>query len=199
MKQLFIVVISLLLGIYQGNAQEPCGLYTTPGDLKNDHLSIRADLSAGRHAIVVSDFFMRPYICIRTNGHKLRIPMDSVYALKQYNGDIYRIWHQKSYRLVDTGPLLVFSYDKRVIKMACTARSSHPVAVLQKEYYFCCDYSDSLLLLNTDNVRLALHADKQLNDALQLSFPHQQMLVGTDNKKHSGINTFLINYKKENR
>ena len=199
MKQLFITFISLSFAIYHGNAQEPCGLYATPGDLKNDHLSIRADLPAGRHTIVISDFFMRPYIYIRTNGHKLRIPMDSVYALKQYNGDIYRIWHQKSYRLVDAGPLLVFSYDNRVIKMVRTARSSHPAIVLQKEYYFCCDYPDSLLPLSIDNVRLALHADKQLSDTLRLYFPQLQMLIGTDNKIHSNINTFLINYKKANR
>jgi hypothetical protein len=197
MKHLFIAFLSLLGSVSPGKSQIVCGLYKTADDLKYKHLSMTADRRAERGFLEVSNFFMRPYIYIHADGKKLKIPMDSIYALQQYDGKIYRIWQRKCYQLIDSSALFLFSYENRITKMIPTSRSSRPVTVTQKEYYFCCDYSEQLLPLTTDNILLALHADKTLSEAIRQYYKNQQSLTETDETQQTSINQFLTNYKRK--
>ncbi|MBP1640720.1 MAG: hypothetical protein H6Q17_2303 [Bacteroidetes bacterium] len=199
MKQLLIAFMSLFLSIPSGKSQNMCGVYKTANDLKYQQFNITADRQTKGHAIEVSNFFLRPYIYIHTGGKKIKIPMDSIYALKQYDEKIYRIWQRKCYQLIDSSFLLIFSYKNRITKMIPTSRSARPVTVTQREYYFCCDYSEPLIPLTPDNILLALHADKPLSKAIHQRFRNQQELIETKQAQQTSINLFLKNYKQQER
>jgi hypothetical protein len=127
----------------------------------------------------------------------MKISMDSIYAFKQPNGKIYRIWQRNCYQLIDSCFLKIFSLDTRKTKMIPTSRSARPVTVTQKEYYFCCDYSESPQPLTSNNILLAIHADKALSEALHLRFKSQQELLEVKQAQQTSINLFLKNYKQQ--
>jgi hypothetical protein len=187
----------MLICIYPGRSQNECGLYKNADDLRHQHISIKADLTAKGHAIEISNFFMGSYVYVHTDKKKLKVPMDSIYAVKQYNGTTYRIWQRKCYQLLDSSFLQIFSHENRITKMIPTPRSSRPVMTTHREYYFCCDYADAVLPLTIDNVLLALHADKTLSEAIRQRFKSQQEMIQTDPAQRTTINSFLLNYKQQ--
>lgn len=172
-----------------------CGIYKTVDDFKNQRISIPGNCNYGNKAVQISDFFLRPYIYLKTETGKAKYHQDSIYAVQDCAGNMYRIRHQKSFQLIEKGNLNIYSYKYTgTIKK----RTSRSVRLVQKEmtaYYFSVNDSSEVLPLTVTNVRLALTANKELDKALVTNFPDNKSISANTGNAFV-INTFLNTHKK---
>jgi hypothetical protein len=110
MKTLYVLFIVLFLNSIAILAQQPCGIYRTATDYEAQQISIPANCQFGKKAIQISDFFLHPYVYIKTKQGKIKFHEDSIYAIRNCDGNIYRICKQRAYQLSDTGKLQIYSY-----------------------------------------------------------------------------------------
>lgn len=192
----FQLCLLLLFSSIASYAQTPqCGIYKTVDDYRNQQISITGNCKYGKKAIQISDFFLRPYIYIKTEKGKDKFCQDSIYAVQDCLGSVYRIWHQKPYQLIEKGVFNIYSYKYLgTIKK----RTSRGFRLENKEltaYYFSVDDSSEIFPLTVINVRLALITDKDLDNKLVKTFPNNQSLWATSNNQLD-INSFLNNLNK---
>ena len=187
----FIFNITLLCS-FTIHAQQTCGIYQTVSDYENEQLSITGNCKFGKKSVQISDFFLRPYIFIQSDECKIKFHQDSIYAVKSCEGNIYRIWNQKAYQILDTGNLCIYSlcYCKTVKLKTCRGYKYKSEKVIN--YYFSENDSCDILPLTLTNVRLALLADKDLDKKLVQKFIDDKYLHSKINNKFL-INDFLDN------
>ncbi|OFY24412.1 MAG: hypothetical protein A2W98_05195 [Bacteroidetes bacterium GWF2_33_38] len=173
-----------------------CGIYKTVDDFKNQQISIHGNCEFGKKAVQISDFFLRPYIYIKTEKGKIKTLQDSIYAVKDCAGNVYRIWHQKPYQLIEKGVFNIYSYKYLGTIKKRTSRSVRFEHKEMTAYYFSVDDSSEIFLLTLTNVRLALLTDKDLDNNLLKTFPDNQSLWSITNKQFN-INSFLNNLKNK--
>lgn len=171
-------------------AQRQCGIYRTVSDFGKQQISIPGNSKYGKKAIQVSDFFLRPYVYIKTDSGKIKVHEDSLYAVQDYKGNIFRIWNRRAYLLLDTGKLKIYSYSYiGTVKI----RTSRWVRFEQKpmtDYYFSMEDTSEIIPLTVINVRLALLTNKKLDALLKSSYPNDAVLQSHENNQFE-INQFI--------
>ena len=118
--------------------------------------------------------------------------MDSVYAIRCSNGNIYRISGKKAFQLADTGFIKIYTYT-------CTESVRHHYSHgyrNKKEqvthYFFSENYREPIIPLTLSNIRRAFHLDEATVNKLAQVFPDDKSLQKkTDNQ-------FLINHFLKN-
>lgn len=172
-----------------------CGIYKTVDDFKNQQISIAGNCNYGNKAIQISDFFLRPYIYLKTENGKTKYHQDSIYGVQDCAGNIYRIWHQKYFQLIEKGTLNIYAF-----KYTGTVKKwrSRGYRLEQKEmtaYYFSVNDSSEIMALTQTNVRLALATDQELEKSLTTNFPDNKSITANTGNAFV-INTFLNTHKK---
>lgn len=177
MKTIYLLSLLLLFKCLLLNAQQPCGcIYRTASDFQEKRISIPADCKYGKKAVVIVDFFLRPYVHIKNNLGKLKIHKDSIYAVQDCKGNIYRIFKQKDFLLLDTGRLHIYSYS---YNGTVKKRYSRGIRFVHKQltgYYFSENDTSEIIPLTLTNVRLALLTNKELDRQLIHTFPNNDSL-----------------------
>jgi hypothetical protein len=193
-NKLSIFLIIAAISAISAKAQQSCGIYRNFDDFQQKKISIPANPKFGKRAVLVSDFFLRPYVYIKTDSSKFKIAIDSVYAIRCSDGYIYRIWDKKAYQFLDSGFIKVYSFT-------CTERvkSRYSRGIRYKDqqvthYYFSKDYQMPIIPLTLTNIRLALHFDENTDNKLIQNFPDDKLLL-VNNNNHFLINDFLNNLK----
>jgi hypothetical protein len=190
MKAISISVI-LLFGYISIHAQQPCGgIYYNISDFCAKQISIPAFSQFGRKAVVISDFFLRPYVYIKTEKGRMKVHEDSIYAVQYCNGDIYRIWERSAYLLEETGQLDIYSYTYLGKVKVRTSRGTRLKQKQITDYYFSENDTSEILPLTLTNVRLALLMDKKLDNELIQSFSNDSLLKAKQNSQFK-INQFI--------
>lgn len=190
MKPSFFFIIIFLLSVFILKAQEPCGIYRTASAYRIKQISIPANCQFGKKAIQLSDFFLRPYVYIRTEQGKIKIHADSIYAIQDCEGNIYRIWKQEAFLLSDNGKLKIYSH---IFPETVKVRTAHSIRYEKKpktHYYFSVSDGSPIVPLTLSNVRLALLTDKELDRQLKLEFPDDASLKLQQGKQFK-INQFI--------
>jgi hypothetical protein len=196
MKTLYALTIVLWSAILSIKAQQPvAGIYRDVSDFRNNIIGIPADCQLGKKAVQVSNFFLRPFVYIHTVEGKIKIREDSIYAIRDCEGTIYRIWKQKAYQLIDTGSLQIYSYSYTGTVKVRTARFIRFGQKQMTDYYFSTDDSSEIIPLTQTNIRLALLANKKLDKELITVFPDDISLT-TKQGHHFQINQFLSSKNK---
>jgi hypothetical protein len=195
MKRILNIVILAVVFFIPAKAQQSCGIYRNFDDFQQNKISIPANPKFGKKAVQVSDFFLRPYVYIKTDSSKFKIGIDSVYAIRCSDGNIYRIWNENAYQFLDTGFLKIYSFT-------CTERvkSRYSRGIRYKDqqvthYYFSKDYLMPIIPLTLTNVRLALHLDENTDSKLVQDFPEDKSLLN-NNSNQFLLNDFFNNLKK---
>jgi hypothetical protein len=194
MKKVYIFLILLFLGGLSIQAQQQCGFYRTVSDFRKQQISIPVNSKYGKKAIQVSDFFLRPYVYIRTEQGKTKVHEDNVYAICDYKGNIYRIWNRKAYQLADTEYLQIYSYTYTGKVKKQTSRCLRFENKQMTDYYFSENDSSEIYPLTLTNVTIALLENKKLDRKLVKNFPDNQSLQ-IKNTNQFSINNFLKNSK----
>ena len=186
----FLFVLQLCVSM-SGYSQQ-CGVYKTVADYRGQHLSLVGDCKYGKGAIQVSDFFLRPYVYVRTELGKFKIHEDSVYAIQSCEGDVYRLDRQKVFRLLEKGVLNIYSYTYEGTEKKWGSRTIRYEKKEMVDYYFSVGDSSAILPLTVTNVRLALLSDKELDKKIQHRFADNSSLMERD-KGVFCVNLFLSN------
>lgn len=176
MKPINLLIIVLWLNILTVKAQQTGGIYCTGSAFRAQQISIPANCQLGKKAIQVSDFFLRPYVYIQTEQGKIKIHEDSIYAIQNCDGNIYRIWKQKAYLLSDNGKLKIYSHDYTETVRKRTLRSIRYERKPMTDYYFSVNDTSEIVPLTLTNVRLALLSNKQFEKELKHAFPDDASL-----------------------
>ncbi len=191
MKPIYLIFIMLLCGSFLSLGQQSCGVFNTAEDYKSHRISVQGDCLFGKNAIQVSDFFLRPYIYIKTENEKIKIHQDSIYAIQNCKGEMYRIYKQEAFLLVDTGVLNIYSHSyigKIVIR---TSKGIKYKDKKMTDYYFSVDDSAVIVPLTVTNVRLSLLINKDLDRIILQQFSNNKPLwVKSDDS--CNINAFLL-------
>ena len=197
MKLMHSMLLQLFLcGCMVNYAQtSQCGIYKTVDDYKNQQISIEGNCKYGKKAIQISDFFLRPYIYIKTGNGKNKFHQDSIYAVQDCAGNIYRIWHQKAYQLIEKGTLNIYGYKYTGTIKKRTSRGYRHENKEMIAYYFSVNDSSEIMLLTQTNVRLALSTDKELDKALVSNFPDSKSISANTGNAFV-INIFLNKHTK---
>lgn len=187
MKALYPLFVLMLLCYMPIHAQQPCGVYRTVTDYKKHNISIPADSKYGKQAVKVSDFFLRPYVYIRTVSGTQKISIDSVFAVRCSNGNLFRVCNKTAYMIVDTSYLKIYSYT---YMGSVKCRSSRGICFRSKlitNYYFSVNDSSKIIPLTLINLRPTLKLNTDLEKKLTSTFPDDKSL---QSKK---TNSFMIN------
>ncbi len=192
MKPLYLFIMFLGLNSQNMKAQPTCGIYNTALDFRTKQISIAADCQSGKKTIQVSDFFLRPYVYIRTEQGKLKIHEDSIYAIQYCDGSIYRIWNQKAFQLLDNGKLQIYSYNYTETVKKRTLRSIRYEQKPVTDYFFSENDTSEIIPLTLTNVRLVLLSNKQFDKDLKLAFPNDSSLRTMQGNQFR-INEFISN------
>lgn len=192
MKIIKLFFIGWYLFSFSIQAQQTCGIYSTVTDYRSKQISIPANYQFGKKAIQVSDFFLRPYVYIKTEHGKVKYHEDSLYAIKDNKGNIFRIWNRKAYLLTDTGKLQIYSNTYMGTVKIRTSRGFRFEQKQMTDYYFSVDDTSEIVPLTLMNVRLALLTNKKLDALLRKSFPNDATLQSHKNNQFE-INQFILN------
>lgn len=187
MKALYPLIIILLLCNMPIHAQQPCGVYSTVADYKTHNISIPANSKYGKKAVEISDFFLRPYVYIRTVSGPQKISMDSVFAVRCSNGNLFRFCNKTAYMVEDTSYLKIYSYSYTGSVKCWTSRGICFRKKLITNYYFSVNDSSKIILLTLFNLRSVLKVSNDLVEKLNNTFPDNKSL---QTKKD---NRFIIN------
>lgn len=187
MKHIFSIIALTVIFFIPAKAQQTCGIYRNFDDFRQNKISIPANPKFGKKAVQVSDFFLRPYVYIKTDSNKFKISIDSVYAIRCSNGNVYRINNTRAYQLVDTGLVKIYAYTCMERVKCRYSRGFRYKDQLTTHYYFSKNYLTPITPLTLTNVRLALHLDENTDNKLIQNFPDDKSLMGNNN------NRFLIN------
>jgi hypothetical protein len=186
MKTIYSLFIFLFLDSIAIWAQQPCGIYSTVSDFMARQISIPVNCQFGKKTIQISDFLVHPYVYIKTEQGKIKINKDSVYAIRNCNGDIYRICKQRAYLLLDSGKLQIYSYSYNSTVKIRTSKGTRFEDKRITDYYFTFDDTSRIAPLTVANVRLALVNEKIENEFMQ-TFPNDKTLLEKQD------NRFIIN------
>jgi hypothetical protein len=197
MKPINLLIIVLWLNILTVNAQQTGGIYRTESAFRPQQISIPANCQLGEKAIQVSDFFLRPYVYIHTDQGKIKIHEDSIYAIQNCEGNIYRIWKQKAYLLSDNGKLKIYSYNYAETVKKRTVWSILYEQKPMTDYFFSVNDTSAIVPLTLTNVRLALLSNKQFDRELELAFPDDASLKTMQGNQFR-INQFISDKKNNN-
>jgi hypothetical protein len=196
MKQSYILTMMLWITILSIKAQQPgAGIYLNVSDFRNKRVRIPVNCEFGKNAMQVSNFFLRPYVYLQTTEGKIKIHEDSIYAIQNCDGIIYRLWKQKAFQLIDTGNLQIYGYTYTGTVKVRTSRFIRFEQKQMVDYYFSSDDSSAIIPLTQVNVRLALLTDKNLDKALITTFPNDISLTSKQGY-HFKINQFLSSKSK---
>lgn len=197
MKPKKILIIVLWLNILTVQAQQTGGIYYTESAFRTQQISIPANCQLGKKAIRVSNFFLRPYVYIQTGQGKVKIHEDSIYAIQNCEGNIYRIWKQKAYLLSDNGKLKIYSYDYQETVKKRTVWSIRYEQKPRTDYFFSVNDTSEIIPLTLTNVRLALLSNKQFDKELELAFPDDASLKTIQGNQFR-INQFISDKTNNN-
>lgn len=178
-------------------AQQTGGIYRTEPAYRAQQISIPANCGLGKKAIQVSDFFLRPYVYIQTAQGKIKIHEDSIYAIQNCDGAIYRIWRQKAYLLSDNGKLKIYCHASEELVGKRTLRSIRYERKPMTDYYFSVNDTSRIVPLTRTNVKLALLSEKQLEKQFELAFPDDASLKTMQGNQFR-INQFIANKPNNN-
>jgi hypothetical protein len=181
---LFLLILMCYTHI---QAQQPCGVYSTVSDYKKQNISIPADSRYGKHAVKVSDFFLRPYVYIRTVSGTKKISIDSVFAVRCSNGNLFRVCNKTAYTIVDTSYIKIYSETHLGHVKCCPVRGICLRNKLITNYFFSVNDSSQIIPLTLLNLRYALKVSNDLDRKLSSTFPNDKSL---QSKK---TNSFMIN------
>ncbi|MBN2486322.1 MAG: hypothetical protein JXB34_10150 [Bacteroidales bacterium] len=195
MKQIFSIVTFVVIFFIPAKAQQSCGIYRNFDDFRQNKISIPANPKFEKKAVQVSDFFLRPYVYIKTDSNKLKISIDSVYAIRCSNGNVYRICNNRAYQLVDTGFVKIYTYTCMESVKHLYSRGYRHTTEQVTHYYFSKNYLTPITLLTLTNVRLSLHLDENTDNKLIQNFPNDKSLLENKNN-HFFINDFFNELKQ---
>jgi hypothetical protein len=176
MKSKYLFIVVLWLNVLTVKAQQNGGIYYTESAFRTQQISIPANCQLGKKAIQVSDFFLRPYVYIQTGQGKIKIHQDSIYAIQNCDGNIYRIWKQKAYLLSDNGKLKIYSYNYAETVKKRTLRSIRYERKPRTDYFFSVNDTSAIVPLTLTNVRLALLSNSRFDKEIELAFPDDASL-----------------------
>ncbi|MGE4568522.1 MAG: hypothetical protein AB7C90_04965 [Bacteroidales bacterium] len=189
MRYLCFLYLSPLLFLLfpSAQAQPGCGIYRSYEDFMQQTISLPADPSLGRGAVRVSDLFLRPYVYVRTDSTHVKVPMDSIYALRCGNGRLFRVYQQQAYEVVDTGSIKIYTTNATRVVRRWRARGYRFFEEPSVRFFFSTDYRSPIEPLTLNHLRLALPLDTKAEALLAERFPDDASLC----KKSA--NQFLIN------
>ena len=175
-------------------SQQQCGIYSTLSDYESGQLSISVDCNTGKKAIQISDFFLRPYIYIKTKDGRKKVHEDSVYAVIDSESRVCRIWKQNAYQIIDTGNINIYKQTYWGTEEIRTTRFIRHKKKLITDYFFSVTDSSGIFPLTLNNIRLIILVNQELNRKLTEAFPDNKSLQQNNNNNFS-INDFLEKYR----
>jgi len=189
MKNKLIWIVILMEIVMTGKAQEENkGIYLSVNDFKSNRISVPVDCQRRKKAIRVSNFFLRPYVYIYTNEGKQKIPEDQVYAFRDCEDNLYRLWDQQAYRVCDTSALRIYRYTHWKTMKVWTSRMLRFRDKRVTDYFFSKNDSSEIIPLTRDQLAAAFEGNDQVVSLLGKNFSDDHSL----RKKQNGH--FLINY-----
>lgn len=188
-------MLLLLCGIeVHTNAQS--AVYKTFAEYSNKKTSLVGDCMYGDRTVRFSDFFLRPYIYIKTADGKMKIHTDSVFAIQDCKGHVYRVCGNRALLVEDRGVIVKYSHRHEKTVKKHTIHSTRFCRVQATDYFFSLSENSAVYPLTTNNLRLALLLDKPADSLLQQRFADCKSLREKQAASFS-INDFLKNVKNK--
>lgn len=170
-------------------------MYKTSDEFINDRPYVCANCSENKSGVKISDFFLRPYISVYTDTGKIKINIDSVYAVKCGNEKKYRIWNQKPYMIEEIGSIIIYSVTYKKNTVNRTPRGCRSKRIHITNYYFSKTLTSPLLQLTHDNLVRAMKFSEHFEVFFLNTFSDDASLRSKNNNQYS-INDFLKQHLK---
>ena len=154
--QAFVFVMIVFIGAAE--AKNPCGIYKTCSDFKNNQLCM-SDSQSKKSTVRVHEFFWNmPTISIICGGRKEIYRKNELFGFRDCNGDAYRFYKNLEYRIADTGKIYVYTRQENV--------AQGKVYKLVNTYYFSTAPDGEIIPLNIANLKNAFSSNRQFLDLL---------------------------------
>ncbi|RKD91829.1 hypothetical protein [Mangrovibacterium diazotrophicum] len=153
MKKKILTIFILLALFCTSKAQTGInGLYLNIADFKAGKITEPVDCASGKSAIRVSNFFLSPYVFIRQQNEKIRIPINQVYAFENCDDQIYRIWNEKAYLLRDSSYFNIYEYTSWQTVKVWTSRMTRVRQKQMTNYFISINDSSPIIPLSLTNL-----------------------------------------------
>jgi hypothetical protein len=188
MKTLFTKISTGLLVISAATCfsqNECCGIYLNPNDYTANKLSYPADCERlSKYKITTDPVFQPDKIAIRQNGVTYRVPKDSIYAVKNCDGSIIRMYGSSEY------PLLNPEESIMIYKVLGGSESND--GFNKTKYYFSKDAQGKIQNLTIANIKAAFSGNRKFLDLVDREFHSDAELSAYDDiNKKMKINSVL--------
>lgn len=98
-----------------GSAQGQSGVYATAADYSNNKLTYEAQCSTKHNNVKLHDFFgYSPYITVTTGQIKHKIRKSEVYGFRNCNGEVFRFYKNRAYKLAEAGPIYIYTTQQNI-------------------------------------------------------------------------------------
>lgn len=190
MKNIFSLAIVGFLYLTAARAQKSCGIYSSLSDYRNNKISIAASTLSGKKSLFISDFFLRPVVYLNTDSGKIKIGMDSIYAVRCATGYVFRIWNKQAYKIEESEKLQIYSVEENEnIRCRCP-RGYRFKTQRAKHYYFSVSDTSPIYRLNSQNIGLAMQLPRALEQKIADSYPNEKA-ISVQKDAHFIINDFI--------
>ncbi len=164
---------------------ECCGIYLKANDYISHKLSYPADCERlNKYKITTDPIFQPDKIAIRQDGVTYRIPKDSIYAVKNCDGSIIRMYAGSEYPLLNP--------EETIMIYKVLGGSESNDGFNKTKYYFSKDAQGKIEDLTIAKIKAAFSGNRKFLDLVDLEFHSDAELSAYDNiNKKMKINSVL--------
>ena len=99
--KIFFLIIGIAFPIISSAGNFCPGIYTSAIDYQRNIISIVADTAQCKN-VKINEFFFHPYLWIHTKNAKQKVMKNNIFAIRMYDGKLYRIVNNDFYLLLDS-------------------------------------------------------------------------------------------------
>ena len=194
MKLIILAVICSFLCINTHSQTNYISIYKNQADFREKVNPLIVNCKKGNNSFRVSNMFFSPYLYIKTDSYKTKIPLDSVYAYTDNKGNNYRIWDKSAFLLCESGILQIYSQPQWITIKIQTSRSYRYENKKVLSYFFAISDTSKILPLTLNNIFREMYCDKKSYKELISQFPDDKSLTKKDEDEFI-LNQFINKQK----
>jgi len=167
--------VSATLGFSQGGNN---GIYLTHNDYVKQKLTLACNCETEKQKIVAEVMFHPKELVVKNNGKTHRFLKDSVYAVRNCDGSVIRIYDNSEFPLINPNePIMIYK-----VTSGGGGKGGSPVV----NYFFSKDAKSRIHDLTILNLKKAFHDNLKFLEALDIEFKSDAELSMFDafNKIH---------------
>lgn len=195
---ILLLFIGLTMPVCATTQRQCSGIFKSAADYQRNSVTYIADTTRAK-CIKTDNFFLRPYILIKTPDTILKVSRKDIFAVRMPNQKVFRLIDGRKYEILDTSNICIYSLEMEVIIPKKAVHTTHYEHKKRTGYFFSPTIADSVQELNIKNLRLALLRDTQLDRDLITFYKNKKSLLTRAENGQFDINILLNSIKKLNK